>query len=81
MMSMNDQGISVKHKRDRRGNRTAGRIESHIQPARNSDFLSSHLEEVPNSILLDGKGSRTAYLLATDKMVYCQAFFWRITLV
>ena len=78
---MNGQVINVKHKHELGGNRTADRIEGHIEPASISATASIPLEEVLDSAAFAGKESRTAHLLATDKMVYCQAFFWRITLV
>ena len=75
MTSMNEQGISVKHMHDRGDHRTADRIEGHIQAAGVSALSPSHLEEVLDSTALVGKGARTAYLLAADKMVYWLAFF------
>lgn len=78
---MNDPGFSVKHEHDLGDHRTADRIEDLTRTARTSAILSSSVLEALASTTLISKESGTVRLLASDKMVYCEAFFLRITLV
>lgn len=72
---MNDHGVNVKRKHGRRDHRTADHINGHIRTARTSATLSSSVLEALASPPFVSKESETARLLASDKMVYCGAFF------